>query len=110
MVHWNGNEVTSNVRKLQDMLSSIDVSINTNGHVVKYPCKYFEGLDENEKDWYEPRYYMQSYADAYGVDLPPTAINRILQVSDLLPPEHKATAGRPRRSRIPSAARNQTIC
>ena len=53
---------------------------------------------------------MQSYADAYGVDLPLSVINRILQVSDLLPPEHKVTAGRPRRLRIPSGSRNLTIC
>jgi len=41
-VQWDGNEVSGKVMKPQDMLSSIQVTVNTESHVVKCPCKYFE--------------------------------------------------------------------
>jgi len=126
-VEWNGNEVSGKVMKPQDILSSVRVTIDTHNHVVKCPCKYFEdsgmlcvhaaallsyeqGLDVNLKYWYEVRFHKTSYASAYDVELPLTGLDRVLKVSDLLPPEHKATAGRPRRQRIPSGVRNKSIC
>jgi len=71
---------------------------------------YEQGLDVNSKFWYESRFHATSYADAYDVELPSTGLDRVLKVSELLPPEHKATAGRPRRQRIPSGVRTKSFC
>ena len=126
-VEWNGTVVSGVVTNPANILSSVRVSLETNNHVINCPCKYVEDtgmlcvhaaallrhvqtLDVNSIHWYESRFSNTSYADAYDVELPSTGLDRALKVSDLLPPEHKATAGRPRRQRIPSGPSNKTIC
>jgi len=71
---------------------------------------YEQGLDVNSKFSYESRFYATSYASVYDVELPSTGLDWVLKVSELLPPEHKATAGRLRRQRIPSGVRTKSFC
>jgi len=103
-VEWNGTEISGKVTNPPNILSSVRVSIDTSNHVIKCPCKYFEdsgmlcvhaaallgyvhGLDVNSKYWYESRFSNTSYASTYDVELPSTGLDRVLKVSELLPPE-----------------------
>jgi len=120
-------EVKANISDPVSPLSSVDLCINTSHKKVACQCKWMDesgmlcfhacalmareqGIDLNVSEWYEGRFLSVNYLDCYRVSLPSLAIDRNFVVTDLIPPEHKVTGGRPRINRYESSAGSKRIC
>lgn len=93
---------------------SVEVSVNTEDHTVKCPCKFFEEfgvpcdhgkapllrIGETGSDWYECRYHTATYKESYSASIPGYALAGKLAVDEtFIPPEHRRPAGRPAKKR-----------
>ena len=126
-LEWDHDKVTANVSKTSSPQSSVDLVLKVSEKKIQCGCKYMEetGMvcfhgaalmareEQIESDvtaWYEGIYHSENYLHSYSVGLPLLAIDRKFEVTEIVPPEHRVTGGRPRTTRYESTSDKKKIC
>ena len=116
-----------NVSKVSSNFSANDISINITDKKVVCHCRFMEEtgmlclhamaliaheeeINMNVTEWYLHRYHAQHYLNCYSLTLPSLAIDRSFNVTTIVPPEHKVTAGRPRNKRYVTSSNKTRVC
>ena len=102
------------------------VEVNTDNFSTTCPCRWFEetgrpcydttaliiaqNLDPHDPRWYNEVYHTTTYREAFNNKSPDLTTRGKLAVSNMVPPDHKVTSGRPKKKRLPSTSNNKRTC
>ena len=119
--------VTAKVSRTSSQHASMNLLMKPSEKKIECGCKFMdetgmicfhaaalmsheERIESDGTQWYEGIYHSQNYLHCYSVSLPLLSIDKNLLVTEIVPPEHRVTGGRPRTKRYESTSDKKKSC